>query len=778
MSNIIHSSSLLNLAEGKNETPVDLSRSNESQQGIDFKDIYSRLANGASRMSPPDDEKPRDGFQKDLATIADARNSDSGELRQQISEVQQPFGKILPTLVAHQRGLSLGKVILTAPVSAVSENSLKQFIMRQSAVDEVIDRGRTTDTENDESTQRGGRPEIDYGIYKQHQNQKQSVDAHAFAASTVLKGPSSTEIGLSQQHYPSAEMLTARSPSALGKTESLSAEQIQRPAQPGAVLAGVDKHYRYQVVDKQLASAAKSGPVNEPVPVLGQTALLDRSAPNAGQPAVLEKAVPNAVQTALLDRSVPNAGQPAVLEKPVPNAVQTALLDRSVPNAGQPAVLEKAVPNAVQTAVLDKPVPNAGQTAVLDKPAPNAGQPAVLEKPVPNAVQTAVLDKPVPNAGERAVLEKALPNAGQTAVLDKPVPNVGQTASWLSQFNTMPREIPSGASMPSAPEGSSAVSREANSSREEVGLKSEQLLSRDSHSERKAYGSQFMGSNADATKPGLIRSGAEKPLEEQQMLKSSRLSAEVLSSDAREKGFRGKEYSDGVNPKQDMNVEALARNLSMMNSSARQDLNSTGYQGQKPVLPAIHAISKQTNGSALESSDKVNVQNIESRVEFRSVLREMQFQPQLQSTADKSLQYEGLTQRFGELMANRIIAGVQQNNWNLNIKLRPASLGEIGVTIAYDEGGLEGKIVAAEETTRQLLQDSLPKLRLMLKEMLENDQMVNVNVDSHSDLKQDTKEKPDDENDATVELVMDLLDEATEKVEGRGLGIGNLNIYV
>ena len=739
MSNIIHSSSLLNLAEGKNETPVDLSRSNESQQGIDFKDIYSRLANGASRMSPPDDEKPRDGFQKDLATIADARNSDSGELRQQISEVQQPFGKILPTLVAHQRGLSLGKVILTAPVSAVSENSLKQFIMRQSAVDEVIDRGRTTDTENDESTQRGGPPGIDYGVYKQHQNQKQTVDAHAFAASTVLKGPSSTEIGLSQQHYPSAEMLTARSPSALGKTESLSAEQIQRPAQPGAVLAGVDKHYRYQVVDKQLASAAKSGPVNEPVPVLGQTALLDRS-------------VPNAIQT-------------AVLEKPVPNAVQTAVLDKPVPNAGQ-------------TAVLDKPAPNAGQPAVLEKPVPNAGQPAVLEKPVPNAVQAAVLDKPVPNAGQRAVLEKALPNAGQTAVLDKPVPNVGQTASWLSQFNTMPREIPSGASMPSAPEGSSAVSREANSSREEVGLKSEQLLSRDSYSERKANGPQFMASNGESTKPGLISSGAEKPLEEQQMLKSSRLSAEVLSSDAREKGFRGKEYTDGINPKQDMVVEALARNLRMMSPSARQDLNSAGYQGQKPALPGTYGISKRPNGSTLEVSDKVNVQNIESRVEFRSVLREMQLQPQLQSTSDKSLQYEGLTQRFGELVANRIIAGVQQDNWNLNIKLRPASLGEIGVTIAYDEGGLEGKIVAAEETTRQLLQDSLPKLRLMLKEMLENDQMVNVNVDSHSDLKQDTKEKPDDENDATVELVMDLLDEATEKVEGRGLGIGNLNIYV
>ena len=672
MSNIIHSSSLLNVADGKNEIPVDLSRPKETQQGIDFKDIYSGLANEASRMSPPVDQKPGDGFQKDLATIADARNSDSGELRQQISEVQQPFGKILPTLVAHQRGLSLGKVILTAPVSAVSENSLKQFIMRQSAVDEVIDRGRTTDTEKDESALRGvrseemvsalpnknPRAEIDYGVYSQQIAPKQTANEQAFAASNALKAPTSSEMGLNQQQYPSAEMLTARSPGAIGKTESSLAEQIPRPVQAGAGLAGVDKDY---LAAKQFASTLKAGTVSEPSLVLGQTA------------------------------------------------------------------------------ALDKPVPNTAQTAVLDK---------------------------------------VLPVQGQTAALEKPVPVVGQTASWLSQFNTMPREIPSGASMPSAPEGSSVVSRELISSREEVGLKSEQLLSRDSYSERKANGPQFMASNGESTKPGPISSGAEKPLEEQQMLKSSRLSAEVLSSDAREKGFRGKEYTDGINPKQDMVVEALARNLRMMGPSARQDLNSTGYQGQKPALPGTYGISKRPNGSTLEVSDKVNVQNIESRVEFRSVLREMQLQPQLQSTSDKSLQYEGLTQRFGELVANRIIAGVQQDNWNLNIKLRPASLGEIGVTIAYDEGGLEGKIVAAEETTRQLLQDSLPKLRLMLKEMLENDQMVNVNVDSHSDLKQDTKEKPDDENDATVELVMDLLDEATEKVEGRGLGIGNLNIYV
>ena len=646
MSNIIHSSSLLNLADGTSETPVDLSKPEETQQGIDFKDIYANLTNEINRKSPPDHQIPKDGFQKDLETISDPKKADSGELEQKKPQVQQPFGKILPTLVAHQRGLSFGKVILTAPVSAVSEYSLKEFIKRQNTVDEVIDHGRATAIEKDESPLSGIRPEemglslpdknpraeIDYGVYKQSLDQKQTVDADGFASS---KSQAFAATELNHKRHQSTEILTSPSPSTIGKQGPLSAEQVQQPKHLGAVLDGVDKDHRHHVVDEQLASSAKSVLVNEPVPVVGQT-----------------------------------------------------------------------------------------------------------------------------------------------AVLDKSVLAVGQTASWLSLFNTLPRENHSGSSMLSPTEGSSVLASEVNSSREEMGLKSEPSLSRDYYSERKPYGPQLMVSKGESTRADLISSGAEKSLEEPQILKSSLLSREVLSSPSPEKVLKGKEYSDGINPKQEMAVETLARNLRIMSSSGQQNLNSTGYQGQKYSLPGTYEILKRSKGSSLESPDKVNVQNIESRVEFRSLLREMQHQPQLQSTSDRSLQYEGLAQRFGELMANRIIAGIQQNNWNLNIKLRPASLGEIGVTIAYDEGGLEGKIVAAEDTTRQLLQDSLPRLRSVLKEMLENHQMVNVNVDSNSDLKQDTREKPDNENDVTVELVMDIFDDATENVEGRGLGIGNLNIYV
>jgi hypothetical protein len=402
----------------------------------------------------------------------------------------------------------------------------------------------------------------------------------------------------------------------------------------------------------------------------------------------------------------------------------------------------------------------------------------VLDKQLASSAKPVLVNEPVPTVGQSAASDKPVPTVGQSAASDKPVPAMGQSASWLSLSNTLHGEDRSGSSILSRTEESSVLASEVNSNRGEMGLKSDLLLGRDPNSERKPNGLHNMAIKGESTRTDLVSSGAEKPLEEQPILKSTLLSREILSSSSAEKVFKGKEYSDGINLKQEMAVEALARNLRIMSSSGQQNSNSTGYQGQKYSLPGTYEISQRLKGSSLDSPDKVNVQNVESRVEFRSLLREMQHQSQLPSTSDRSLQYEGLAQRFGQLMANRIIAGVQQNNWSLNIKLSPASLGEIGVTIAYDEGGLEGKIFAAEDTTRQLLQDSLPRLRSVLKEMLENHQMVNVNVDSNSDLKQDTREKPDNENDVTVELVMDIFDDATENVEGSGLGIGNLNIYV
>ena len=642
MSNIIHSSSLLNLVSGKSENSADLVKSEETQQGIDFKSIYASVEGEANRKALPDDQIPKDNFQKDPETTAESQKVDSGGLGQKLAQVQQPFGKILPTLVAHQRGLSFGKVILTAPVSAVSEHSLNEFIKRQNSVDQVIDGGRANSTESDNSAPIGIKQE-ETGVTLP--GQKQAANADAFASYKSRSGGSTT---LDQTRHQAHEILSPASENAAATRAPLSVKQVQPTQQLGN---GADKG------DALATTAAKSALVNEP-----------------------------------------------------------------------------ASPSAAAT------------RASL-------------------------------SVDQVQLTQQLSDGAAKSALVNEPVPSAGRTASWLSSFNQTASENYSGSPITASAAGVPVAAREANSGREELGLKAEPPLSRND-SEKKLSTSPLMVSKSELTNRHLMSAGAEKLSEEQATPKHVQSPKEFLSSTFLEKVLRGKEHPDGINPKHEMVAEALAQNLRMGAPSGQQPANLAGYQGQKINLAGAYDVSKRSNGASIESPDKVNVQNLESKVEFRSLLREMQHPTQIQSSSDRTLQYEGLAQKFGELVANRIIAGVQQDNWNLNIKLRPASLGEIGVTIAYDEGGLEGKIVAAEDATRQLLQDSLPRLRAVLKDMLDNNQMVNVNVDSNSDSQQNTKDKADHENDVAVEMVMDIFDEADENAEGRGLGIGNLNIYV
>ena len=79
-------------------------------------------------------------------------------------------------------------------------------------------------------------------------------------------------------------------------------------------------------------------------------------------------------------------------------------------------------------------------------------------------------------------------------------------------------------------------------------------------------------------------------------------------------------------------------------------------------------------------------------------------------------------------MANRIAGHISQENWNVQLKMNPASLGQISLEIDFSERGLEGRIGASEEATRQLLQDTLPRLRLALREILEGGHGLKLDI--------------------------------------------------
>ena len=131
------------------------------------------------------------------------------------------------------------------------------------------------------------------------------------------------------------------------------------------------------------------------------------------------------------------------------------------------------------------------------------------------------------------------------------------------------------------------------------------------------------------------------------------------------------------------------------------------------------------------------------------------------SITNTSATYQGLIQKLGEAVANRLSAAVSQENWNFQIRVKPAELGTIDVSIEYRDNGFEAKVTADESSTRALLQDSLAKLRMSLKETLDSSQNVDVYIGQNSKNQEEQSRDEERTNDGSVDLdltmEMDLI---------------------
>ena len=160
------------------------------------------------------------------------------------------------------------------------------------------------------------------------------------------------------------------------------------------------------------------------------------------------------------------------------------------------------------------------------------------------------------------------------------------------------------------------------------------------------------------------------------------------------------------------------------------------------------------------------------KAENRSVFREISSSVQ----QVQQNQFENVIQKFSEALGSRMINALQQNNWNLQLKLNPASLGEINVALEFNDGNLEGKLYAADETTRALLQESLSRLKLGLKENLENYQSVDVFI---GERRQNHDDRNNSKNSNNQALEIDLSEEIVSKTQLANLiSTGRVDIQV
>ena len=113
---------------------------------------------------------------------------------------------------------------------------------------------------------------------------------------------------------------------------------------------------------------------------------------------------------------------------------------------------------------------------------------------------------------------------------------------------------------------------------------------------------------------------------------------------------------------------------------------------------AFSASQQNTTGSA----DKILADSLPEEVQ--------------QQGLQKKEEYAEMSRRLAEALGQRLTAQIARGAWRVEMDLHPKSLGRIEIQLEMKNGELEANFLATNAATRELLNESMPRLRLALEE--------------------------------------------------------------
>ena len=87
-----------------------------------------------------------------------------------------------------------------------------------------------------------------------------------------------------------------------------------------------------------------------------------------------------------------------------------------------------------------------------------------------------------------------------------------------------------------------------------------------------------------------------------------------------------------------------------------------------------------------------------------------------QQNLRKQEEQADMSRRLAEALGQRLSAQISRGAWRVEMDLHPKSLGRIEIQLEMKNGELEANFIAANAATRELLQDSMPRLRAAFEE--------------------------------------------------------------
>ena len=206
--------------------------------------------------------------------------------------------------------------------------------------------------------------------------------------------------------------------------------------------------------------------------------------------------------------------------------------------------------------------------------------------------------------------------------------------------------------------------------------------------------------------------------------------------------------------------ESQANLFDLLDSNAHQ-----GESGSSASNPNDSS-SLFSSGSRLGSESMMNQNEVK---DFRSFLADH---------LRRAETLQQLTDRLGSFVARQVTAQLSQGRWSLDLTLHPSELGSIKVDMEMTERGLEAIFRASQAVTRDLLMESMPRLKQWFEEGGINVAYSGLSQDSEMNQSTNQDQAQDSASSNSRSLADTEQESQADEVVAAALDPGRLDIRV
>jgi len=237
----------------------------------------------------------------------------------------------------------------------------------------------------------------------------------------------------------------------------------------------------------------------------------------------------------------------------------------------------------------------------------------------------------------------------------------------------------------------------------------------------------------------------------------------------------------GAQPSAIVELIATRSAIQQLTSGALPDGQMPESQANLFDLLDLNARQGGSDSSASNPNDSSSLFSSGGRLGGESMMNQNEVKDFRSFLADhlrRAETLQQLTDRLGSFVARQVTAQLSQGRWSLDLTLHPAELGSIKVDMEMTERGLEATFRASQAVTRDLLMESMPRLKQWFEEGGINVAYSGLSQDSEMNQSTNQDQAQDSANPNSRSLADTEQELQADEVMPAALDPGRLDIRV